>query len=188
MGLGVAGLLCVIIVAVVIVFSPPRSSDAPSASAEETTPSLGTPTTKPAANPIPQPVNQYGSFNYPVAIRSGYRFPGLGTLSVVQSAYASGQTGLAIVVLSFVCERPAGQICDTGDFMLDTVGSSGNGYSRVFESGVPEPSFGSFDLPDLYGGGKETGYAAFQITKPENRLLLTVKIFLQDGIIYFALN
>ena len=71
--------------------------------------------------------------------------------------------------------------------MLDVVGSSGNVYQRVFESGVPEPTFGSFMNPDVYGGGTTSGYAGFLVTTPESSLAMRVQIFLMQGEVFFEL-
>ena len=71
-------------------------------------------------NPVPQPTftsaptnisapttsSKFGTFNNPVPIGIGYTFPGFGTLTVIKSSWLSGQTGFAIVDLSFSCERP----------------------------------------------------------------------------------
>jgi hypothetical protein len=92
---------------------------------------------------------QIGTFDNPVPIGKGYNFPGLGTLTVEKSLWKSGQTGYAIVYLAFACERPTGQSCDTGDFMLSAVGGSGNGYEHDFNTAIPEPTFGSFSNPTV---------------------------------------
>jgi hypothetical protein len=135
--------------------------------------------------------NQIGSFNNPIPIGVGHTYPGFGTLTVLESSWMPGQTGFAIVKLSFTCERPAGQECDlvvSGRFMLSALGNSGNGYNQEFDSAIPEPGFGSFDNPPLYGGGTETGYVGFLITGNENTLLMRVQIFLQSGDVYFKIS
>ena len=71
-------------------------------------------TTTPTSIPAPTTSSQIGTFNSPIPIGIGYKFPGLGTMTVVRSSWLSGQTGFAIVALSFICERPADQECDTG--------------------------------------------------------------------------
>jgi peptidoglycan hydrolase-like protein with peptidoglycan-binding domain len=139
----------------------------------------------PPATP-PSRSDPFASFYNPVPRGSWARFPGLGSL-MVHSSWQPGQTGYAIVLITFVCERPAHQICDTGDFMLDVVGGSGQGYRRDFNRAIPEPSFGSFMNPDLYGGGTEAGYAGFLVTRSETTLKMIVKLFLEDGIYYFQI-
>ena len=135
--------------------------------------------------------NQIGNFNNPIPIGIGHTYPGFGTLTVLESSWLPGQTGFAIVKLSFTCERPAGQECDlvvSGRFMLSALGDSGNGYNQEFDTAIPEPGFGSFDNPPLYGGGTETGYVGFLITGNENSLLMRVQIFLQEGDVYFKIS
>jgi hypothetical protein len=128
------------------------------------------------------------TFNNPVPIGTSYTWPGTGTLTVKKSDWKPGQTGYAIVLLSFSCERPADQTCDTGHFLLHAVGGSGNGYSRGFDTAIPEPGFGSFTNPPPHGGGHEEGYAGFLITSSETTLAMQVGIFLQDGEWYFKLS
>jgi hypothetical protein len=143
---------------------------------------LSTPTTAPTIKP------SLGTFNNPVPIGIGYKFPGFGTLTVINSSWLSGQTGFAIVKLSFSCERPADQKCDTGNFMLDALGGSGNGYKQEFDTAIPNPTFGTFDNPPVYGGGVENGYAGFLVTNSESALIMRVQLFLQDGEFYFKIS
>jgi hypothetical protein len=157
---------------------------------------------KPSDTPIPQPTltraptytpaptntPQMGTFNNPVPIGVGYTFPGFGTLTVVSSSWIPGQTGFAIVDISFSCQRPAGQKCDTGDFMFDALGGSGNGYGREFDTAIPDPWFGTFNNPPVYGGGVEKGFAGFLITKNENILLMRVRLFLEEGELFFKIS
>jgi len=157
--------------------------------------------------PIPQPVftptptyipapttststSEFGTFNNPVPIGVGYTFPGLGTMTVINSSWLSGQTGFAIVALSFVCERPADQECDTGvgGFMFSALGNSGNGYSKDNDTSIPSPDFGSFMNPPLYGGGVENGNIGFLITQNETSLKMRVNLFLKEGEVYFKIS
>lgn len=134
--------------------------------------------------------SQTGTFNNPVPIGIGYTFPGLGTLTVTKSSWIAGQTGYAIVSLSFVCERPADQECDTGvgGFMFSALGDSGNGYSQDYDSSIPSPDFGSFMNPPLYGGGVENGNVGFLITQNETSLKMRVNLFLKEGEVYFKIS
>jgi len=134
------------------------------------------------------PVLQSGTFNNPVPIGVGYTFPGLGTLTVIKSSWFPGQTGFAIVQIFFSCERPAGQECDTGNFMFDALGGSGNGYSREFDSAIPEPDFGTFINPPVYGGGVEKGYAGFLIKNNESTLMMRVQLLYEDGEFFFTIS
>jgi hypothetical protein len=143
---------------------------------------LSTPTTAPTIKP------SLGTFTNPVPIGIGYKFPGFGTLTVINSSWLPGQTGFAIVKLSFSCERPADQKCDTGNFMLDALGGSGNGYKQEFDTAIPNPTFGTFDNPPVYGGGVENGYAGFLVTNSESALIMRVQLFLQDGEFYFKIS
>lgn len=148
-------------------------------------------TPTPTYIPAPTTVSsQVGSFNSPVPIGVGYTFPGLGTMTVVKSSWLSSQTGYAIVTLSFVCERPADQQCDTGvgGFMFSAIGGSGNGYNREYDSTIPSPDFGSFTNPPLYGGGVETGNMGFLITQNETTLKMRVNLFLKEGEVYFNIS
>ena len=129
-----------------------------------------------------------GSFDNPVPIGNDFTFPGLGTLRVVSSSWRSGQTGFAIVNLEFRCERPSGQECDTGDLMFAVVGGSGNGYEQKFDSAIPEPTFGSFANPPVYGGGRERGNAGFLITGSESSLKMRVGLFLEDTDYFFNIS
>lgn len=119
-----------------------------------------------------------GTYNNPVPIGTGYRFAGHGTMTVTEARWQPGQTGVAVVGLSFTCERPADQPCNTGDFMLDATGSAGVTYIREFGRAVPEPSFGDFMTDEVYGGGTQSGYAGFLITNDEDWLMMKVEIFL----------
>jgi Tfp pilus assembly protein PilN len=145
-----------------------------------------TKTLSPSPTLLPTVIPPLGTRNNPVPKTFPFRFGGLGVLSI-QSQWQPGQTGLAIVHLTFSCERPSDQVCDTGNFMLDVAGSSGTVYERVFEIGIPEPTFGSFMNPEVYGGGNISGYAGFLITSPENSLQLRVRLFLQEGEVFFSL-
>ncbi len=142
---------------------------------------------------IPAPtkdISQVGTFNNPVPIGIGYTFPGFGTLTVTKSSWLAGQTGFAIVSLSFVCERPADQECDTGvgGFMFSALGDSGSGYSQDYDSSIPSPDFGSFMNPPLYGGGVENGNVGFLITQNETTLKMRVNLFLKEGEVYFKIS
>lgn len=147
--------------------------------------------TTPTLIPVPTTADQIGTFYNPIPIGVGYTYPGFGTLTVMDSSWQPGQTGFAIVKLSFTCERPASQECDlvvSGHFVLSALGNSGNGYNQEFDSAIPEPGFGSFTNPPLYGGGIETGYVGFLITGDESSLLMRAQIFLQEGDVYFKIS
>jgi hypothetical protein len=140
---------------------------------------------------VPTTGSPNGTYNNPVPIGIGYTYPGFGTLTVLESSWQSGQTGFAIVKLSFTCERPADQECDlgvSGRFMLSALGNSGNGYNQEFDSAIPRPNFGSFTNPPVYGGGNETGYVGFLITGNETSLLMRTQIFLQQGEVFFKIS
>lgn len=148
------------------------------------TPTITVSPTRPTLAP-PTATVQAGTSGNPVAMGSGFTLPDMGTLTVITSSWAPGQTGLAIVDLSFVCERPTGRRCDTSTLMLDVLGGSGSGYERVFDPAIPEPSFGSYLRPHLYGGETERGNAGFLINNGESSLMMRVRIFLQDGESFF---
>ncbi len=134
---------------------------------------------------VPAPV---ATFLEPVPLGTSFEIPGWGSLTVVKSSWLPGQTGLTIVELSFTCGRPAGDRCNTSKLMLDTLGGSGAGYARVFDAAIPEPTFGTFTRPALYGGETETGNAGFVITNSESSLKLRVQIFLESGEYFFWLG
>ena len=156
---------------------------------EATQPVIPTPEPPPTTTAIPPTVSAPGGFDDPVSIGSLYTFPGLGNLKVVNSQWIPGQTGFAIVYLSLYCDRPPNQICDTPDFMLHTIGSSGNGYPQEFDSAIPGPGFTSIFDGDVYGGGTKEGYAGFLITNPEDWLLMRVELFLDlNTEVYFRIS
>lgn len=124
-------------------------------------------------------MNALGTYNNPVQVGNGFRFAGHGTMTVTEARWQPGQTGVAVVEISFTCERPADQPCDTGDFMFDAVGSSGVTYQQEYSGAVPEPPFGSFMNDEVYGGGTQTGYVGFLITGSEEWLMMRVEIFLE---------
>ncbi len=138
--------------------------------------------------PTRAPTAVMGSRSNPVPLRTSYTFPGIGTLTVQESRWRAGSTGLAIVYLSFTCERPADQTCNTTDFMLDAVGESGATYAREFDISVPEPWFGNFMNSDVYGGGTATGYAAFLVTAQETGLLMRAQLFLKQEKVLFVIS
>lgn len=141
----------------------------------------------PSRTPAPTIASQIGTFNNPVPIGIGYNFIGLGTFTVIKSSWLPGQTGLAIVELSFSCERPTGQECSTIDFSLDVVGGSGNGYSfEYFDPDIPEPRFGGFMNPPVYGGGIEKGYVGFLIKNNESTLVMRNHFFYDK--VYFKIS
>ncbi len=156
----------------------PRPTPTPSATRTPT------PTAVPT-QPSPTPTVQTGTSDNPVPMGSAFTFPDLGALTVMQSSWSPGQTGLAIIDLSFLCQRPTGERCDAGKLMLDVLGGSGNGYERQFDPAIPEPSFGSYIHPHLYGGQTERGNAGFLITDSESTLKLRVHIFLEEGEYFF---
>ena len=145
-----------------------------------------TPTFTPSQTrtPRPSPTVALGSRSNPVPQGTNYRFPGYGTVSVV-SSWLPGQTGLAVVSVSFYCERPTSQKCNVLDFMLDAVGSSGTTYPQAFETGIPQPGFWDFMTADVFGGGSKTGYAGFLVNQQENDLQIRVQIMYQPHEIFF---
>jgi len=164
----------------------PTSTDIPIPT--QTQAPIVTDTLSPTQTIAPTTTPSFGTFNNPVPIGTGYTFPGLGTLRAVNSSWQAGQTGFAIVKLSFSCERPADQKCDTTNFMLDALGGSGNGYKQEFDTAIPDPTFGTFDNPPVYGGGVENGFAGFLVTNSESILIMRVRLFLQDGEVYFKIS
>lgn len=134
------------------------------------------------------PLNTYGSYDNPLPIGISYRFPGYGNLIVLDSSWKPHQTRYAIVHISFTCERPKEQICDTSDFMLDANGGSGQGYERGFDISIPEPVFGSYRNSELHGGVTEIGYAGFLITSDESQLLMKAKIMYDFNTVYFQIT
>ena len=143
------------------------------------------------STPVSAVAPQLGTFDNPIPIGSGYNYPGLGTLTVIESEWIPGQTGFAIVKLSFTCERPANQECDifiSDSFMFDALGDSGNGYSEEYNSVIPEPNFAWPLNPPLYGGGTETGYIGLLITNNENSLIMRARTFFEDGYVYFKIS
>lgn len=180
----------------------------PPTSESQTVQTLSTSTIEPTITLLPQPVptntlelpatttsipaqsQDSGTFNNPVPIGAGYTFPEFGTLTVLNSSWLAGQTGYAIVQLSFTCERPPDQECETLYISLSAVGSSGNGYQRSFDSAIPMPDFGSF-MTHTYGGGTDNGNAGFQITNNENSLLMRVELALGLGngkVVFFKIS
>lgn len=170
-----------------------ESPDAPSETPlPESTPTNG-PTKTPSPTRTVSPTNTpvIGTFDNPVPLGVGHRFPGYGTLTVNNSSWMPGETGLAIVELSFDCERPAGQECQTSNFMLYALGGSGNGYSPAFDMAIPNPHFGSFINPPVYGGGVEEGYYGFLVTEKEDSLKMRVNILFEinkDDVFYTISN
>ena len=71
--------------------------------------------------------------------------------------------------------------------MLDALGASGNGYEEKFDTTIPSPTFG-YDTPPVYGGGTVKGYAGFLIDKNETSLMMRVKLFLENGEIFFKIS
>jgi hypothetical protein len=93
-----------------------------------------------------------------------------------------------MIQISFRCELPGEQECNTTSFgfFLSALGGSGNGYPQGFDSSIPQPHFGSFIFPPVDSGDAENGFAGFLITKDENTLLMTVRQ-LEYGNFYFKL-
>lgn len=212
------GILAVVLLTGAVVFaavtfanSKPASSPLPATSpAEAETPNPETtatpsptdvpPTLVPTVAPTVAPTStsipptsvptQIGTFNQPIPIGMPYEFPGFGTMTVVSAQWQPGQTGYAIAQLSFECNRPSNQICDTPDFMFSAVGSSGTSYTQDYDQAIPNPSFGSIFDGDLYGGGTENGYVGFLVTQPEDSLKMTVDVFLriEDATVFFNLG
>ncbi len=109
-------------------------------------------------------------------------------MTIESSSWASGKTGIAYLLISFNCERPASEICPTETFKFDLVASPGSVYSRENNPAIPLPSFGSIINLPTYGGSMESGYAGFSITRPERSLLLRVGNTLEPGFeAYFGL-
>jgi hypothetical protein len=127
---------------------------------------------------------QLGIYSNPVPIGSGFTVPDFGTLTVVRSSSAPAQTGLVIVELSFVCERAASQLCDTGTLLLTVIGGSGSRYKRDFNAPIPGPGFGFGPDALVYGGGTETGNAGFRVQNGESSLMMQVQVFQRAGQFY----
>jgi hypothetical protein len=138
--------------------------------------------------PSPTATMQVGTSSNPVPMGSGFMFPDLGTLTVTKSSWAPGQTGLTVVELSFLCGRATGERCNTSKLMFDVLGSSGLGYERYFDPEVPEPSFGYYLDPYLYGGETATGNAGFIIKNSESSLVMRVHVFLEEGEFFFRIG
>lgn len=164
------------------------------------TPSL-TPTKTPTRTPSRTPTNTttptstptatlppLGTYLNPVPIGSSAAFPGLGSLTVLQSSWTPGKAGLVIVELSFTCDPSAAQACDLGDFIIHAEGSSGHSYVRDFDPAIPEPAFGLDQPARLNAGATATGYFGFVVTEDENSLRMRVQVFLQEGEIFFWLQ
>lgn len=213
---GIVSVLCLaatILVAVVYYSSaiPPSAASVPQAPPSSTQPpgdaaalqilpteAIPTSTPTPASTsaaaqpptPSPSPTTVLGTFDNPVPLGLPFTIPGLGSLTVTSTQWVPGQTGFAISQLTFTCERPPSQICDTAHFMLNAVGSSGNGYAREFDTAIPGPSFGDIFDGDLYGGATESGNVGFLVTNTEQSLLMSVEIFLkiEDPTIFFRVS
>ncbi len=148
-------------------------------------------TPTPSLTPIPPtpvpptPTPQLGSADNPAPIGSAINLPNLGTLTVTRSSWQPGQTGLAIVELSFLCSRPLGEECHTDRLILDAVGGSGSGYERSFDAAIPQPRFGYGLGAPLYAGGVETGSTGFTIKASESGVMMRVQIFLESGQFFF---
>ncbi len=126
-----------------------------------------------------------GAFLNPIPMGTGRTFPGLGTLTVIQSSWSPGKTGLAVLDLAFSCERPSGQQCSLDNLIIHAVGSSGHSYIRYFDPSIPQPPFGMNENAVLDGGASEWGYWGFLISESETSLKLGVQVFLQDGETFF---
>lgn len=130
----------------------------------------------PSASPV------IGSKEKPVPIGKEHIIPGYGEMTVVGAYTPSGESGLAIVYLSFVCKLPQEQLCDTTDFILEAIGASGNVYLRDFSPEIPRPGFGTLGNSEIHGGESTEGFAGFMITQPEPSLILHVSVFLHKDI------
>lgn len=162
----------------------------PSATATATvtltpTPTLtgtATRTATPTATPIP-----LGTFLNPAPLNARLALPNLGTLTVMQASWSPEQPGLLIVKLSFTCERPAGQWCDTADLNAHAVGGSGQSYARRFNFLIPNPPFGWSASSQLANGQTEEGYLGFLVPGSEDALYMSVRAFMEDGEFFFWL-
>jgi hypothetical protein len=166
---------------------PPTSTRTPTPTAlpSSTPRPTNTPFGAPTATPIPPTATpQLGIYTNPVPVGSGFTIPDFGTLKVVRASWERGQTGLAIVELSFVCEGTAGQSCDTSTLILTAIGSSGTRYRRTFDGQVPEPPFGQGPNALVSGGGTATGNAGFIVQNSENSLMIQVQVLQRVGQFY----
>lgn len=167
----------------------PTNTAGPTNTPKPTEPPRATNTPKPTKTPAPTKAPKVGTRSNPVAVGTGYDFPGYGPMKVTEGRYAPGTTGIAIANISFTCTRPSDQSCSVLDFLLDAIGSSGTNYEQEFSSSVPEPSFWDFMTDDVYGGGTKEGYAGFLIKQPEDSVLMRVSVgFSSDDPVFFVIT
>lgn len=163
----------------------PTRTRAPTSTPRPTSTPTSTWTPMPPTPVPPTATVQLGTAGNPAPIGSALTLPDLGALTVTRSSWLPGQTGLAILELSFVCERPPGSECHTDRLILDAIGSSGTGYQRAFDTAIPQPRFGYGLGAPLYAGGVETGSTGFTIKGNERSIVMRVQIFLQEGQFFF---
>ncbi len=136
----------------------------------------------------PSLASPLGSILNPVPLGTALTLPDLGVLTIQNTSWQPGLTGLAVANISFTCQRAAPDTCATSNLILAALGSSGTAYARTYDPAVPQPTFGSFALPHLLAGQVDQGNAGFLITTAESALKLRVRVFLQDGEYYFWLG
>jgi len=193
--LGLVGIF-VILLAIFVVILTNRNTDVPAAAtinAVVSAPTLPVQSTSiPVAlqNTAVPSTNNSGLRTSPIPLGTGQTFPGLGTLTILESQWMPQQTGMAIIRLSFTCERPTNQLCETDSstFFLDAVGGSGLVYGHEFDRTIPDPTFGGFDHSEVYGGASIDGYAGFLITNPEANLTLRVFERSSQGEVFFNIT
>lgn len=158
--------------------------------ATATIPPLYTATPIPTDTATPLTPTSGGTLDNPFPIGTSYTVTGLGTLTLLNTSWIPDQKNWAIATLTFRCERPYGQICNTTDFVLTTLGATTQKTYQQSPSdpAIPNPSFSNLDNPPVPGGVTFSGYAGWNITKPESGLLMRVEVFGQTGAVYFKMT
>ncbi len=149
---------------------------------------LPTPKPSPTAASISTDIPRIGTFEKPVLIGREHVIPGYGRMKVLGTNWKSEQTGLAIIYLSFTCERPPNQICNTSDFILEAIGDSGKVYPPDFSSEIPQPEFGALEQSEVQSDETVKGFVGFFIDQPESTLILHVRVLLRDIEAYFKIS
>ena len=147
-----------------------------------------TPILTPTNLPTPSNTPIIGTFENPVLIGREYLLPGYGRMTVMGSNWGTEQLGLAIIYLSFTCDRPQNQTCNTNDFILEAIGETGKVYPRDFTAEIPKPKFSEFGHSEIRGGETTKGFVGFLITQPESTLVLHVRVLFQDTEAFFKIS
>lgn len=129
-----------------------------------------------------------GAIENPVLIGREYLIPGYGIMKVLGSNWGSEQLGIAIIYLSFTCDRPHNQTCNTDEFILEAIGETGKVYPRDFTAEIPKPRFSEFGRSEIQGGETTKGFVGFLITQPESALVLHVRVLFQDIEAFFRIS